>query len=197
MATQKKATPPKKAAAAKPPVKKAEEANEQPQTPTEAVEETTPAAPAIQEEQPAQEGENTGEDKAASAPPYDLVPEEQTPEQKAYVFEHNRYLDLHGVLPLNTLDTDALKAANDQKQHELDNPATTAPAAPKAPEAKPAKATGKAKARPANKVSIVNQKTGEKKTVNKMTWDILKKSPQGWKEAPEVPAEVRALKGGK
>lgn len=194
MATQKKATPPKKAAAAKPPVKKAEDANET--TAPAAKEETTTSVPAAPE-QPSQEATNTGEDKAASAPPYDLTPEEQTPEQKAYVFEHNRYLDLHGVLPLNTLDTDALKAANDQKQHELDNPVTTAPAAPKAPEAKPAKATGKAKARPANKVSIVNQKTGEKKTVNKMTWDILKKSPQGWKEAPEVPAEVRALKGGK
>lgn len=145
-------------------------------------------------EKPASQPEETAEPRNEDRPPYDLTPEQQSEEQKAYVAEFNRYIELYGDFPNADLSTADLKEANDKKAEQDAQP-------PHAPEASQA---GTAKAPQAKSddryVVIQDTKTGETRRIKRRTWDLLKKAPQQFKEVANVPAEVEALnksKGGK
>lgn len=138
--------------------------------------------------------EETAEPRNEDRPPYDLTPEQQSEEQKAYVAEFNRYIELYGGFPNADLSTADLKEANDKKAKQDAQP-------PHAPEAAQA---GTAKAPQVKSddryVIIQDTKTGETRRIKRRTWDLLKKAPQQFKEVVNVPAEVEALnksKGGK
>lgn len=160
------------------------------------------AAPeATKEEKPEQQPSAENVEKPASQPeenperpPYDLTPENQSEEQKAYVAEFNRYIELYGGFPDADLSTKALKDANDKKAEQDAQP----PHAPEAAQAGTAKAT---QAKSDDRyVVIQDTKTGETRRIKRRTWDLLKKAPQQFKEVANVPAEVAALnksKGGK
>ena len=95
---------------------KPEEANQE-----QAKQEQQPSAENV--EKPASQPEENPE-----RPPYDLTPEQQSEEQKAYVAEFNRYIELYGGFPNADLSTAALKDANDKKAEQDAQP-------PHAPEA--------------------------------------------------------------
>lgn len=155
--------------------------------PEEANQEQQPSAENV--ERPASQPEENPE-----RPPYDLTPEQQSEEQKAYVAEFNRYIELYGGFPDAGLSTEALKDANDKKAEQDAQP----PHAPEAVQAGTAKAT---QAKSDDRyVVIQDTKTGETRRIKRRTWDLLKKAPQQFKEVANVPAEVEALnksKGGK
>lgn len=155
-------------------------------------EEKQPSAENV--EKPASQPEENPEPRNEERPPYDLSPEEQTEEQKAYVSEFNRYIELYGGFPDAGLSTEALKDANDKKAEQDAQP----PHAPEAVQAGTAKAT---QAKSDDRyVVIQDTKTGETRRIKRRTWDLLKKAPQQFKEVANVPAEVEALnksKGGK
>lgn len=145
-------------------------------------------------EKPASQPEENPEPRNEERPPYDLTPEQQSEEQKAYVAEFNRYIELYGGFPNADLSTEALKDANDKKAEQDAQP----PHAPEAVQAGTAKAT-QAKSDDLY-VIIQDTKTGETRRIKRRTWDLLKKAPQQFKEVANVPAEVAALnksKGGK
>lgn len=177
--------------------KKQEEPAKEVATPDETANTTPePAADTEQENaQPSAEPPTEEQTEQAEKPGYDLSPEEQTEEQKEYVVQFNRFIDLHdGQMPNEKLSTDQLREANEKREQENAQP----PVVEKAVTAASAKAK-KAKSDKTH-VMLKNKKTGEIRRVKRVTWELLKKSPGGFEEIQNVPQEVKNLnkkKGGK
>lgn len=142
-------------------------------------------------EEPVKEGDQEQPDVTQEKPEYDLSPEQQSEQQKEYVVQFNRYIDLHdGQMPDANLSAEELAAENEKKEQENAQP----PAAEKAVTAAPAKAK-EAKSDKTH-VMLKHKKTGEIRRLKRVTWELLKKSPGGFEEIKNVPQEVKNLKKG-
>lgn len=150
--------------------------DEAPVNPLESANTGTAPQPAIDEKP-----EEKPEDQAApERPPYELSPEQQTPEQRAYVAAHEEYVDTFNSIPDSDWDTATIIAKlNDHAKKAAENK----------------KEATKVVASDAR--YVVAEKNGEKKRFKRITWDLLKNSRDGWKEIPVIPAEVQALQNKK
>ena len=107
-----------------------------------------------------------------------------------YISALNQYIALNdGKAPENKMTTDELKSEiakiqeGKQKQDEI-----------LATQKKATDANVSAPAIDDGMVTMVNKKTGDKKRVNRVTYDRFLKNDSNYELAPEVPAEVQALR---
>lgn len=106
---------------------------------------------------------------------------------KDYVFEFSRYTELFKAMPDQSLTSEQLKTANDQK--EIDIEAEKAQAAQ-------IKANLKAQKNDSNdKVTLQHNQTKEKIRVSRFTYENHMTQMTEWSLAPEVPEEVAGLEG--
>lgn len=168
--TSKKTTARSKAAStAKKPEMKVEQTKEEP---TELKQETTQTE--------TQEATN-------EISPYETQEVEQTQEQKEYVAEYNRYIDLHGGFPDTKLSAADLREANDKKLEQQSRSANV-------PEVSTlGSVVSKELRNDRNYIVIRNKKTGESRRLKRLTWNLLKKSPGDFEEVADIPEEVKQL----
>jgi len=121
----------------------------------------------------------------------------KTEEQKAYVEAHKKYTDVFGEMPDSKLSTEEIlflvkeKLEPEVEPEETQEPAAETQAADEVEEVE--EQPKEEKLIDQRKVTIVNKK-GEKKTLNRITWEILRKTEKNWMEEPK---EVQTLKGSK
>ena len=148
----------------------------------------TPKAP--EEKAPKEQDEQPKDGGANEVAPYNIAPDDQTEEQKAYVTEFNRYLELHGGFPDKGLSLEDLKEANEKKESENAQPPKT--------QDTPATTGTKSKTKDSSKyLTIRNKKNKETRRIKRVTWNLLKKAPGDFEEVSEVPREVEQLKQSK
>lgn len=160
------------------------------ETPTQIPDQKEEEITAIDE---TQEGVQDKEGSGESMTEQMVNGEEMTEEQIRYVQAFNKHKELFGNYPSTQLSTEEIEQLN----APLEGTANEALPQEPDPEMGNKEVLPEAINEPVDSRFIVIEKDGEKKRLSKVTWNTVKGTMDGWKEAATIPKEVQELNGHK